>query len=155
MAGQLRADQPQIALRRWNVPIELEFTDDGLGVIYRCGGNLNPDHFYYANNRLLKLPERIQKLKYAIVDVSSMEPFYFPPSDMERIVQQDRQIAALAVPGFIVALVATQYSVLGLTRMWEAFVAGLDWNTRSFFSLTEAQTWVRLEVKERFDVDLS
>jgi len=137
------------------VPIDLEFTDDGFGVIYRCEGKLNSDHFLYANNRLLEHPERIQKLKYAIVDASSMEPFYFPPSEMERIVQQDQQIASLAVPGLIVALVATQYTVLGLTRMWEAFVAGMDWNTRSFLSLTDAQTWVRLKVKERFNVDLS
>lgn len=135
--------------------IELEFTHDGLGVIYRCRGKLNPAHFSNANNRLLELPERIPKLKYAIVDASSMEPFYFPPPEMERIVQEDRQIASLAVPGLIVALVATQYAVLGLTRMWEAFVAGIDWNTRSFLSLTEAQAWVRLKVKERFDVDLS
>ncbi len=136
------------------MPIELEFPHDGMGVIYRCEGKLSPDHFSYANNRLLEHPERIRKLKYAIVDASSMEPFYFPPSEMERIVQQDRQIASLAVHGLIVALVATQYTVLGLTRMWEAFVAGIDWNTRSFLSLTEAQTWVRVTVKEQFDVDL-
>jgi hypothetical protein len=137
------------------VPIELQFTEDGLGVIYRCEGKLDHNHFSYANNRLLELPERIRRLRYAIVDASSMEPFYFPPSEMERIVQQDRQIASLAVPGLIVALVATQYTVLGLTRMWEAFVTGIDWNTQSFLSLSEAQTWVRLKLKERFEVDLS
>ena len=137
------------------MPIELQFTEDGLGVIYRCEGKLDHNHFSYANNRLLELPERIRKLRYAIVDASSMEPFYFPPSEMERIVQQDRQIASLAVPGLIVALVATQYTVLGLTRMWEAFVTGIDWNTQSFLSLSEAQTWVRLKLKERFEVDLS
>jgi hypothetical protein len=137
------------------VPIELQFTEDGLGVVYRCEGKLDHNHFSYANNRLLELPERIRKLKYAIVDARSMEAFYFPPSEMERIAQQDRQIASLAAPGFIVALVATQYTVLGLTRMWEAFVVGIGWNTRSFLSLSEAQTWVRLEVKEKFDVDLS
>jgi hypothetical protein len=136
------------------MPISVESANKGLGAIYRCIGNLEASHFSDANNRLLQHPERIRKLKYVIIDASAMEPFYFAPSDMDRIVQQDQQMAALAAPGLVIALVARKEAVFGLARMWEAFVSGIGWNTNSFSSVTDAQAWVRLKVKDTFNVDL-
>ena len=42
------------------MPIELEFTDDGLGVIYQCEGSLGLQHFADANSRLLASPDQIK-----------------------------------------------------------------------------------------------
>jgi hypothetical protein len=56
------------------MPIELQFTGDGLGVIYQCEGSLGLQHFADANSRLLASPDRIKRLKYAIVDGASVEP---------------------------------------------------------------------------------
>jgi hypothetical protein len=48
------------------MPIELEFTNDGLGVIYEYEGSLGLQHFADANSRLLASPDRIKKLKYIV-----------------------------------------------------------------------------------------
>jgi len=137
------------------MPIELEFTDDGLGVIYQCEGSLGLQHFADANSRLLASPDRIKKLKYVIVYGTHMEPQYFTVTQMEGIILQDRHIASYAVGGLLVALVAEENTVLGLARMWEAFVEGIGWETQIFPSLAEAETWVRTRVKAKFKLDIT
>jgi hypothetical protein len=137
------------------MPIQLEFLHEGLGVIYRCEGALGLQHFSVANDQLLASPERIRKLKYALIDAVSMEPTFFSPSEMDGIVLQDCQIASYAVPGLLVALVAEQDVVFALARMWEAFIEGIGWETKIFPSIAPAQDWVRIRVKEKFLVELS
>jgi hypothetical protein len=136
------------------MPIQLEFLDEGLGVIYRCKGVLGLQHFSVANDRLLASPGLIRKLKYVLVDAASMEAQFFSPSEMDGIVLQDRQIASYAVPGLLVALVAEQNVVFALARMWEAFIEGIGWETKIFPSMVEAQDWVRIRVKEKFQLEL-
>jgi hypothetical protein len=136
------------------MPIQLEFVHDGLGVIYRCKGTLGLQHFSVADDQLLAAPDRIRKLKYALIDAALMEPTFFSPSEMDGIVLQDLQIASYAVPGLLVALVAERNVVLALARMWEAFIEGIGWETKIFPSLAEAQDWVRTRVKDKFMLDL-
>jgi hypothetical protein len=137
------------------MPIQLEFVHDGLGVIYRCEGTLGLQHFSVANDQLLAAPDRIRKLKYAVIDAALMEPTFFSPSEMDGIVLQDLQIASYAVPGLLVALVAERNVVFALGRMWDAFIEGIGWETKIFPSLAEAQDWVRIRAKEKFQVELS
>jgi hypothetical protein len=136
------------------MPIQLEFSHEGLGVIYRCEGVLGQQHFSVANDRLLASPERMRKLKYALIDAASMEPTIFSPSEMDSIVLQDRQIASYAAPGLLVAVVVERNVVFALARMWEAFIEGIGWETKIFPSITEAQDWVRIRVKEKFHLDI-
>lgn len=84
-----------------------------------------------------------------------MEPQYFSVTQMEGIILQDRHIASYAVEGLLVALIAEQGAVLGLARMWEAFVEGIGWETKIFPTLAEAETWVRDRVKAKFKLDIA
>lgn len=135
--------------------VQLEFVQDGLGVYFRCRGEVNVPQFLSANEQLIAANSPAKKLKYAIVDLVGMNPMYVAPSEMETIVQQDRQIAALIPGGLIVALVAEQNVTYGLARMWEAFVAGINWETQSFRAEAEAVAWVRERVKERFKIEIA
>jgi hypothetical protein len=137
------------------MPIRLEFRHEGLGIVYRCEGVLVPPHFSDANNRLLVSPGRIRKLKYAIIDAALMEPQYFPPSEMDGIVLQDREIASYVSSGFLVAVVAKQSAVFGLVRMWEAYIEGIGWEVNVFPSLDGAENWIRTRVREKFQLRLS
>jgi len=116
---------------------------------------LGLQHFSVANDQLLAAPDRIRKLKYAVIDAALMEPTFFSPSEMDGIVLQDLQIASYAVPGLLVVLVAERNVVFALARMWEAFIEEIGWETKIFPSLAEAQDWVRIRVKEKFQVELS
>jgi hypothetical protein len=44
--------------------------------------------------------------------------------------------------------------VSAVARMWEAFIEGIGWDTNIFPSITEAQYWVRIRVKEKFHLDI-
>jgi hypothetical protein len=125
------------------MPIDLEFVFDGIGVIYHCDGNLRAQHFIDANDRLLASPDRLSKLKFAIIDLTTMVPVYIAPSDMEHIVQQDRQMTPSLPFGLIVALASPQDVGFGLARMWEAFAEGIEWETMTFRSRDEADAWIR------------
>jgi hypothetical protein len=83
-----------------------------------------------------------------------MEPQFFSPSEIDGIVLQDRQIASYAVSGLLVALVAEQNVVFALARMWEAFIEEIGWETKISPSMAEAQEWVRIRVKEKFQLEL-
>jgi len=74
---------------------------------------------------------------------------------MNGTVFQDRQIASYAVPGLLVALVAERNVIVALARMWEAFIEGIGWETKIFPSIAEAQEWIRIRVKEKFQLELS
>jgi hypothetical protein len=39
--------------------------------------------------------------------------------------------------------------------MWEAFVEGIGWETKTLPTLAEAQIWVRARVKEKFKLDIT
>ena len=136
------------------MPIQLEFVHDGLGVIYRCKGTLGLQHFSVANDQLLAAPDRIRKLKYAVIDAALMEPTFFSPSQMDGIVLQDRQIASYSVRRLLVPLVAERNVVFALARMWEVFIEGIGWETKIFPSLAGAQDWIRIRVKEKFRLDI-
>ena len=136
------------------MPIQLEFSHEGLGVIYRCEGVLGLQHFSVANDRLLASPGRMRKLKYALIDAVLMEPTIISPSEMDSIVLQDRQIASYAAPGLLVAVVVERNVVFALARMWEAFIEGIGWETKICPSLAGAQEWIRIRVKEKFRLDI-
>jgi hypothetical protein len=137
------------------MPIRLEFHHESLGVVYRCIGNLNAQHFSGANNQLLDSPDRMRNVKYVIVDAAEMVPQYVSPGEMDRIVLQDRQIASLVAQGLVVAIVAKSNGVLGFARMWEAFIEGIDWETKVVPTIEQAQDWVRIRVKDKFGLEIS
>jgi hypothetical protein len=135
--------------------VQLEFVQEGLGVIFRCRGEVNVQQFVDANRQLMATNAEIKKLKFAIGDLIGMDPMYVAPSEMEKIVQQNHQIAALLPEGVIVALLAEQNVVYGLARMWEAFVAGINWETQSFRAEDEARAWLRTRLKDKFKIELT
>jgi hypothetical protein len=82
-------------------------------------------------------------------------PEYVSPGEMDRMVLQDRQIASFVAEGLIVAFVAKSNGVLGFARMWEAFIEGIDWETKVVPTIEEAEDWVRLRVRDKFGLEIS
>lgn len=133
------------------MPIQLEFHHENCGVIYRC---LSAEHFSGAKRQLLDAPARMRNVKYIIVDAASMVPQYVSPGEMDRMVLQDRQIASFVAEGLIVAFVAKSNGVLGFARMWEAFIEGIEWETKVVPTIEEAEDWVRLRVRDKFGLEI-
>ncbi len=137
------------------MPIEVEVRHDAMGVVYHCSGAMVIEDFFVANQGFLATPEEIRKWRYALIDLSAVESMDINYADVSRVVTQNANIAAKAVPGVLLAVASPKDHGFGLARMWEALVERVGWETMTFRSLAEAQDWIQRRVKEKFAVDLA
>lgn len=136
------------------MPIEIEVRHEAMGVVYHCRGPMIIEDFFAANKSFLATPEEIRKWRYALIDLSAVESMDINYNDVSRVVTQNANIAANAVPGVLLAVASPRDHGYGLARMWEALVERVGWETMTFRSLTEAEDWIRRRVKEKFGIDL-
>ena len=56
--------------------------------------------------------------------------------------------------GAIVALVASQDLIYGLSRMWQVLSEGTNWETMVFRNREDAEAWIKERVKEKYGIDV-
>ena len=137
------------------MPIQIEVRHDAMGVVYHCRGAMIIDDFFAANESFLATPEEIRKWRYAVIDLNAVESMNINYKDVSRVVTQNADIAAKAVPGVLLAVASPRDHGYGLARMWEALVERVGWETMTFRSLAEAEDWIRRRVKEKFGIELA
>lgn len=131
------------------MPVDLRFLDDGAGLLLACHGPVTGDEIIQQNEELLHAPDRLQQLRYAVVDLAAASSFDASVYDAQFASEQDRRIAAL-VPQLVVVLIAPSDLTFGMARMWEALVEPLGWSTHAFRSKGDADAWLHQEVQRRF-----
>lgn len=136
------------------MPIQIEVRHDAMGVIYHCSGDLTIDDFIAANATFLLTPNEILKWRYTLIDLTAAESMDISYSDVSGVVSQNKTIAAKAVPGVLLAVASPRDYSYGLARMWEALVEHVGWETMTFRSVAEAESWIHTRVQQKFGVDL-
>lgn len=137
------------------MPIKIEVRHDAMGVIYHCTGALAIDDFITANTTFLTTPDEILKWRYALVDLTRAESMGdINYANVSRVVSQNRNIAARAVPGALLAVASPRDYSFGLARMWETLVEDVGWETMTFRSVPEAEVWIHSRLKQKFGIDL-
>ena len=136
------------------MPIDIEGRQDGAGVIYYCHGDMTFDDLFQAGMGFLASPEEIKKWRYSIVDLTSVAAMHLSSDDIRSVVDQNKRIAALAHPGVLVAVAAPKDLGYGLARMWEILLEQIGWETMTFRSRPEADTWIRQRAKDKFNLDI-
>ena len=126
-----------------------------MGVIYHCSGALTIEDFIAANATFLITPDEILKWRYTLIDLTSTESMDINYVDVSGVVFQNRTIAAKAVPGVLLAVASPRDHMYGLARMWETLVEHVGWETMTFRSVAEAESWIYTRVKEKFGIDLT
>jgi hypothetical protein len=71
------------------------------------------------------------------------------------VVTQNATIAANAVPGVLLAVASPRDHGYALTRMWEALVERVGWETMTFRSVADAESWIRTRLRQKFGIDLA
>jgi hypothetical protein len=136
------------------MPISIEGRQDGAGVIYYCHGDMTIDDFFQAGIGFLAFPEEIKKWRYSVIDLTSVAAMHLSSDDIRSVVEQNKRIAAIAHPGVILAVAAPKDLGYGLARMWEILMEQIGWETMTFRSRAEAESWIRQRAKEKFDLDI-
>lgn len=137
------------------MPIDIEGRQDGVGVIYNCRGAMTIDDFFQAGIGFLANPEGIKKWRYCIVDLTSVDAMHINVNDIRAVVEQNKRLAAFALPGPILAVASPQDLGYSLSRMWEVLMEDIGWETATFLSRGEAEQWVKLRALAKFALDLS
>ena len=137
------------------MPIQIEVVQEGAGVIYDCRGAVTISDFYQATKSFLATPEEVKKWRYTIIDLTFADSMDIDYREIETVVALDRQLAAFAIPGVLLAVASPSDLGYGLARMWEAIVDGIGWETRVFRSRSEAECWVKERAKKKFGFDVA
>jgi len=136
------------------MPIEIQGRQNGLGVIYYCHGAVTIDDFFQAGVAFLAFPEEIKKWRYSIVDLTAVDSMEISSGDIRAVVEQSKRIAVVAVPGPLIAVASPNDLGYGLSRMWEALMDDVGWETITLRSRSEAEHWILERMKEKFGISL-
>jgi len=134
--------------------ITIEGRQDGIGIIYHCHGDMTIDDFFQAGMGFLTNPEEIKKWRYTIIDLTSVGTMNISSDEIRSVVEQNKRLAAIAHPGVILAVAAPKDLGYGLSRMWEILMDQIGWETMTFRTRPEAETWIRQRAKQKFDLDI-
>ena len=126
-----------------------EFLDDGRGVRFVGQGRLTGQEILEAKAGLLRSPDRLKTLTYALVDATDIDALGISREHVLEFVVVDVQIAAVAGRPVAVAIVAPSDLAFGIACMWEAFVELTGWRTHVFRSRAEAEPWLRPFIEGR------
>ena len=136
------------------MPINIEGRQDGVGVIYNCHGDMTIDDFFQAGIGFLAFPEGIKKWRYCIIDLTSVGAMHINSDHIQIVVEQNKRIAAIAQPGALLAVASPKDLGYGLSRIWEVLMEQIGWETMTFRSRAEAETWIRQRAKLKFGLDV-
>jgi hypothetical protein len=98
---------------------------------------------------LLRSPERLKGLHYALIDLGDATEVRVTRDDVVELVAADMQIALVVPRPMAVAIVAPGDLAFGVARMWEGFAEVTRWNTHVFRSRAEAESWLRPWIESR------
>lgn len=135
------------------MPVDIKILQDGAGILYLCHGTVTGKDFIEANERLLSF-NNLKQVRYGIVDETSVDDIHMFESDMLTIAAQDEKIAGLVPSGAIVAVIAGSDFAFGLARIWESFIEHTGWETMTFKTRWEAESWIKEKVKDNFGIDV-
>jgi len=128
------------------MPVELEYIDDGAGVLWTGKGVVTGRELYAANAEIYS-DQHVYAQRYQIVDLTNAERFDVSADDVRELAVQDREGAAKN-PNIVVAIAGESDLVFGLARLWEAHVHKSPLQTRVFRTVDEARQWVDTALNE-------
>lgn len=122
------------------MPLEHRFEQDGLGVVVEGSGVLAGEELI-AMNEYIYAPERLDRLRYQIVDLTRIERSEVTDAQRRHCAEQDR-LAAMRNPAMRIVIVCSTDLQFGLARMWEAYASGPLLKSFVCRTVPEARDWI-------------
>lgn len=122
------------------MPVRTIYRQDG-GVLIRGFGTVTGTDLLQANNSIYADSEKFSRLEYQLCDFSNVEKIIISPEEVQSIAEQDTT-AAVTNGQQLIAIVADQDHIYGLSRMWQALTDDEHVISAVFKSRDEAETWL-------------
>jgi len=136
------------------MPVEFEFINNGIGILIIGKGDVSGQELLDTLGDIYKLEDKVKKLKYTIVDFTSALSMDVSSSEIQ-IMRERHKKASEISPDRAVALVSGKDLPYGISRMWEAIVDDIPWETYVFRSRAKADLWLKETVKNKFNIDIT
>jgi hypothetical protein len=132
------------------MPVENEFSDDGLGFLLTGLGIVTGQEILDAIAIRFSTEDKVKKYLYGLVDYTRVHEFRVTNNEIDHIARKD--IAAARInPDLILAIAATDDLIFGLGRMFEVFVEKSGWTIKICRTLDEAVLWIKNGINEKHD----
>ncbi|MDJ0847261.1 MAG: hypothetical protein QNK04_02660 [Myxococcota bacterium] len=128
--------------------IEVRLTADGIGAVYRSFGLLTGQDLLDADARLREEIRRNPEIRYLLVDHSEVPAEKIESEAIHRVAADASKALELVREG-VVAVVAPNEILFGLSRMWEILVEQPRLTTRVTRTRAEALAWLEEELGRR------
>ena len=122
------------------MPIQIEHTQDGFGIEFKCSGIVTGEDIIAANKEIYN-DDNFLKQRYQIVDRSNCETYQVSNEEIRIIAQQDTA-AAKKNPNVIIAIVSATDLQFGISRMYQALVGDKGFLTEVFRERKSAEEWI-------------
>jgi hypothetical protein len=124
------------------MPFETELTDDYMGIIHVGRGLVTGEQIAEGCRAVTVLVQTTENFHYKLVDLSEVTELKMTEEELDRIVEEDRQIAAVR-PRIAVGIIAPNEKLRAIAQRWERSVEELGWNTYIAPTRTDALKWLR------------
>jgi hypothetical protein len=115
---------------------------DDNGVVWKYWGIVTGDELLESNQEIYG-DARFDAMKYQVVDLTAVERFDVNEDDMMVVAANDKA-AARSNPNVRVAIVASDSTILQLSRIYGAATAA-TWKQRFFETTAAARSWASAE----------
>ena len=136
------------------MPIKIIDLDDGRGNMLMGSGIFAGQEYADALKiHLEQDKEKFKKYKYSLMDLTAVtEAREWPNSVIDQAVFLCKQASKINLDA-VVAIVADEDFLFGLSRMWELLMDETDWDIMVFRTRVAAEAWIKKRVKDKFGIE--
>lgn len=128
--------------------VQVSFAADGIGIIYTTSGVLTGKDLLWAHSRVQAAIEQNPDMRYLLIDHSAVPEERIDTESLKQLAARSGSTLDL-MPEALVAIVAPNDVLFGLSRMWAAMAENPKLKTLTSRSRDEAVEWLGRELAER------
>lgn len=138
------------------MPIQIKYLDNETGVLLIAEGTITADDIIISIKTLFSSTEKMKQLKYCLMDYSNNTQLNVSNASLRVIADLNKKASVEKQEG-VIAIVANNDFVFGISRMWEFFIdnAGVPWETMVFRDRVNAENWIKQKVSDRGSLDIA
>jgi hypothetical protein len=130
-----------------NMPIQIKYVDEGIGVEFIGLGVVTGADIIAANKEIYR-NENFHRQRYQIVDRTYCTKYEVSHKEIIIIAEQDKA-AAITNPNIVIALISTSPLQYGISRMYQAYVGDEGFLTEVFQDRKSAEKWIEEQLITR------
>jgi hypothetical protein len=135
------------------MPILIRDLNGGVGVSVTGWGVITEKEYVDAlRKNLTQDNHKFKKYRYCLSDWTAVSKVTISTKAIELIAWLSKS-AALVNPEVVIATVADQDIMYGLSRMAQTLRDEADWENEVFRNRQDAEVWIKKRVKEKYGID--